>query len=62
MHEEGVHRITQTRPVGHSMKVTGGERDKGKHFFGKQAITSELLKLVLQEIVEADSICRFKRA
>lgn len=40
-------RSRKTRPMGHSMTVVGGERDKGKHFFGKQAITSELLKLVL---------------
>lgn len=35
------------------MKAVGDKIDKRKHF-GKQAITSELLKLVLQEVVEAD--------
>jgi len=54
-------RSCKTGPVGHSVKVVGGERDKAKHFFGKQTIISEVLKLVLQEVVEADSIFRFKR-
>lgn len=37
------------------MKAVGDKIDKRKHF-GKQAITSELLKLVLQEVVEADQL------
>lgn len=51
----------KTRPTGHSLKVVGGKIDKGKQFFVEQAITSELLKLLLQEVLKADSVCNFKR-
>lgn len=54
-------RSHKTRPMAHSMKVAGSEKGKEKHFSRKQAITHEFLKLVLQEVVEANIICRFKR-
>lgn len=34
------------------MKVAGGKRNKEKHFFGNQAISSDLLQRVLQEFVQ----------